>query len=170
MKKVFYLLLMVLLFSSCRKTEDINNNILRLYGDALEDIGYGITKAEDGFVITGQLTEVAKDGDLINVGNSVKKLGIIRTNVNGDMIWQKSFGDQEVNVGSKAVVLDDGSVVSVGYATDKTTHLKDVYIVKTDNQGNQITQKYLKIPVINYNQYGIDILKNFHRFSCSGCY
>jgi hypothetical protein len=169
MQRIFYIIIVLLLFSSCRKTEDIDNNILRLYGDALEDIGYGITKAEDGFVITGQLTEVARLGtNVIDNANSVKRMGIIRTNVNGDVIWQKYFGDQEVNVGSKAAVLDDGSVVSVGYATDKTTHLKHVYIVKTDNQGNALTQKIYKNTDDKNNQYGVDILKTSTGFLVLG--
>jgi hypothetical protein len=159
MRKIYYIIIILFVFTSCRKTDDINNNILRLYGDALEDIGYGIARADDGYVITGQLTDVVRNGNLIDNGNSVKKMGIIRTSSTGDVIWQKKFGDQAVNVGSRAVVLDDGSVVSVGYAIDKVTQLKDVFIVKTDNQGNQITQKIFKNSGDIYNQYGIDILK-----------
>jgi len=171
MQRIFYIGIILLLFASCRKTEDIDNNILRLYGDALEDIGYGITKADDGFVITGQLTEVIRNGNLIDNGNSVKKLGIIRTNSTGDVMWQKYIGDQAVTVGSKAVVLEDGSVVSVGYSVDRLTQLKGVYIAKTDNQGNQKTTKIFNNtgdPENKYNQYGIDILKTTSGFLVLG--
>ncbi|MBI5009998.1 MAG: hypothetical protein HZB98_10205 [Bacteroidia bacterium] len=169
MQRLFYIIIVLLFFSSCRKTEDIDNNILRLYGDALEDIGYGITRAEDGFVITGQLTEVAITGNnVIDNANSVKKMGIIRTNANGDEIWQKKFGDQAVNIGSRSVVLEDGSVVAVGYVIDKVTQLRDVYVVKTDNKGDQLTQKVYKNTNDIYNQYGVDILRTSAGFLVLG--
>jgi hypothetical protein len=169
MRRLYYIILTVIFLTSCNKTEDINNNILRLYGDALEDIGYGITRADDGFIITGQLTEVARIGtNVIDNAGSVKKMGIIKTNLNGDVVWKKMYGDQAANIGSKAVVLSDGSVVCVGYVVDKTTQLKDVFIVKTDNQGNAVTQKVFKTASDPSNQYGIDILKTATGFLVLG--
>jgi len=163
------MLFILLILSSCKKTEDIDNNILRLYGDALEDIGYGIAKTDDGFVITGQLTEVARIGtNVIDNPNSVKKMGIIKTSQNGDVVWQKKFGDQSVNTGSKSVVLEDGSVVCVGYAIDNLTLLKEIFILKTDNQGNQVAQKTFKSRDGKSNQYGIDILKTSSGFIVLG--
>ncbi len=169
MQRLFHIIIVLLLFTSCRKTEDIDNNLLRLYGGALEDIGYGITKAEDGFVITGQLTEVAITGNnVIDNANSVKKMGIIKTNANGDEIWQKKFGDHSVNVGYRSVVLEDGSVVAVGSVADKVS---DIYVVKTDNQGNLTNGKVFKNTkdVINgVNQYGTDIIKTSSGFLVLG--
>ncbi len=169
MRRLFFTLLTLIFLTSCNKTEDINNNILRLYGDALEDIGYGITKADDGFIITGQMTEVSRIGtNVIDNANSVKKLGIIRTNAIGDIVWQKMYGDQAVNVGSKAVILSDGSVVCVGYAVEKNSQYKDILIVKTDKQGNVVTQKIFKTASDFSNQYGVDLLKTATGFLVLG--
>ncbi len=169
MSKLYCIVLVLLLFSSCRKTEDINNNILRLYGDALEDIGYSIARADDGYVIAGQLTEVVRsEPNRIDVASSRKKMGIIKTNNNGDVIWQKSVGDQAAAVGSKAIVLEDGSVVCVGYSIDEGAQYKNLFIVKTDNQGNPVIQKTLRAPDGKSNQYGIDILKTSAGFLVLG--
>ncbi len=156
--------------SSCRKTDDINNNIVRIYGDAMEDIGYGIAKAGDGFIISGQLTDVRRtEGEnRISTAESSKRLGLIKVDNNGEQIWKYLYGDESYNVGSKAVVLDDGSVVCVGYSVDAVTKLKDVYIVKTDGQGSLISQKVYKKTGDNYNQYAVDLLKTSWGFIVLG--
>ena len=145
MRRFNYLVFVLLLITSCNKTEDINNNILRLYGDALEDIGYGIARTDEGYIISGQMTDVESNGSNgIDNANSVKRMGIIKTNINGDVVWKKMFGDQFADIGSKAVVLSDGSVICAGYSVDATTRLKDVMVVKTDNLGNEVLRKVYK--------------------------
>lgn len=169
MNRVYYLLFSLLILSSCKKTEDIDNNILRLYGDALEDIGYSIAKSDDGYVISGQLTDVVRaEPNIIDKMNSVRKMGIIKISHSGDEIWKRTYGDQSVNVGSKAIVLEDGSVVCVGYAVNTVSLYKEVFIVKTDKQGNPVIQKSYKSPDGKSNQYGIDILKTTSGFLVLG--
>jgi hypothetical protein len=93
-RKYAILVLMVFL-SSCEPNKDEDTSILRLYGDALEDIGYSISKTDDGFLIGGQFTEVFREGNSIRVESSTKKMGIIRTDINGKLIWKKSFGNEK---------------------------------------------------------------------------
>ena len=169
MRKILIAAIILLTAVSCRRTEDINNNISRVYGDALEDIGYGIAQADGGYIISGQLTQVVRSSDnRIQVSSSKKKLGLIKIDKNGEKIWSYTGGSQLVNSGSKAIVLEDGSVVSTGYSVDSVTLLKDVLIVKTDSEGNEITMKVYKTPADIYNQYGVDILKTSTGFIVLG--
>lgn len=167
MRKILITVLFLALITSCRKTDDINNNISRVYGDALEDIGYGITKAEGGYIISGQLTDVVRT-DRIEASSSKKRLGLLKIDANGEVIWKHSYGNQLVNVGSKAIVLDDGSVVCTGHVIDSVTQVKDVLIVKTDSEGNEVSRKVFVTPRDIYNQYGIDILKTSTGFIVLG--
>lgn len=170
MYRYYFITLLLFLFSSCERTEDINNNILRFYGDALEDIGYSIAPADNGFVIAGQLTEVSRPTtNYIDIKTSVKKMGIIKTDNNGNVFWQKSFGNKLPAVGTKAIVLEDGSVVCVGYVIDTITpFLKDIFIVKTDNQGGVLLQKIYKTAGDVSNQYATDIIKTTEGFMVLG--
>ena len=171
MKKVYSLTLILILITilSCNKTEDLNNNILKMYGDALEDIGYGVTLADDGIIIAGQLTQVTRFGtNYIEAKSSRAKMGLIKTGFDGNVIWQKSFGDKFPAVGKKAIVLEDGSVVCTGSITDTVTLLTDIFVVKTDNQGNIVAQKTYKTTGDIANQTSRDILKTSEGFIILG--
>jgi hypothetical protein len=166
MKRIYSLALVMILLSSCNKTEDLNNNILKFYGDALEDIGYGVTLAEDGLVISGQLTQVSRPGsNYIDAKTSKDKMGLIKTGFDGNVFWQKSFGDKLPAVGTKAIVLDDGSVVCAGSVTDTVSLLTDIFVVKTNNQGDVVAQKIYNNSA---NQYSTDILKTTEGFIILG--
>jgi hypothetical protein len=162
-RKLAILVLSAILFS-CETNHEENSSLI-LYGDALEDIGYSIAKTVDGFVIGGQLTEVYRSGNSIKLDSSVKKMGIIRTDFTGKVIWKKSFGGDRAAVGSKVIVLSDGSFISAGYIVDPLTNQKDVYVVKVSEDGLSSTEK---IYPETGNQFGIDILQTTEGFIILG--
>ena len=160
MKKIIAIIITLFLVSSCRQSDDLTNNILKFYGDALEDVGYSIADAGDGIVIGGQITEVVRTSpDSINLRLSKTKMAIVKTDYNGTVIWQKGYGDQRPSVGKKAIVLDDGSIVCVGYVVDTVTLLQDIYIVKVNSVGDVLKQFEYKTDGDNANQYATDIVK-----------
>ena len=166
MIRYYIIVLLVILLSSCEKNQDNNDSILKFYGDALEDIGYSVTGVEDGYIIAGQLTEVARIGtNYIDETKSVRKMGIIRTDLSGNTVWKKSFGGKLPAGGSKVIKLDDGSIICVGYVIDTVTLFKDIFVVKTDAQG---TVKKEKIYKTDKNQYGTDIIKTPEGFIILG--
>jgi hypothetical protein len=162
-RKFALIALMVILYSC--ETNHEENSSLRLYGDALEDIGYSIAKTVDGFVIGGQFTEVYRSGNSIKLDSSVKKMGIIRTDNDGKVIWKKSFGGDMAAVGSKVIVLTDGSFISTGYIIDPLTKEKDVFVVKISADGTDSSEKIYSEPG---NQFGIDILQTSEGFIILG--
>jgi hypothetical protein len=165
MIRKYAIIVFMVILSSCEPTQDENASILKLYGDALEDIGYCIAKTDDGYIISGQFTEVARDGNHIDLENSLKKLGIIRIDLNGKLLWKKSFGNGREAVGSKVITLTDGSFVSTGYIVDTTTRQKDVYVVKISADGNSFSEK--DYPEQG-NQSGIDIIQTQEGFMVLG--
>lgn len=156
---------MMLILSSCEPNMDEDTSLLRIYGDALDDIGFSIAKTDGGYLIGGQFTEVVREGNYINVDSSKKKMGIIRTDINGNLLWKRSFGDDKDAVGSKVIVLSDGSFAATGYIIYPGKNQKDVFVVKISADGKNFTQR-------NFggegNQLGIDILQTPEGFIVLG--
>ena len=172
MARKYFFILMLILLSSCEKNKNVNENLLKFYGDALEDIGYSVARADNGYVIAGQLTEVHRPTqNYILPSSSSRKMGIIRTNDDGNALWQKSFGDKLPSVGTKAIVLGDGSVICVGYVIDTVPPFqRNIFIVKSDGEGNPLLQKIYKRPRVDdkSNQYATDIVQTSEGFMVLG--
>jgi hypothetical protein len=165
MIRKYAILVFMVILSSCETTLVEDTTVLRLYGDALEDIGYSIAATDDGYVIGGLFTEVVRDGNYIQTEGSIKKLGIIKTDNDGKEIWKKSFGGDKVAVGSKVIVLEDKSIASVGYIENGVPNLKDIFVVTVSADGT--TSKEMIYPSPG-NQLGIDIIKTTEGFMVLG--
>ena len=163
-RKYGIIVLMVIL-SSCETNQEEDTSLLRLYGDALEDIGYSIAKTDDGYIIGGQFTDVVRDGSYIKVDSSEKKMGIIRTDINGTLIWKKSYGNDKIAVGSKVITLSDGSFAATGYIVNSGASQKDVFVVKISADGSNSSQKSFGG---DGNQFGIDIIQTQEGFMVLG--
>ncbi|MCX6326555.1 MAG: hypothetical protein NT144_07885 [Bacteroidia bacterium] len=163
MTRKYVILLLFILLSSCEKRQDENDILLKFYGDAYEDIGYSVAKVDNGYVIAGQLTAITRNG-ANNITGSSKKMGIIKTGSDGNVIWKNSFGDTLQAVGTKVLALDDGSIICTGYVTDQVT-LQDMFVVKLDADGTNSVQKIYKSAG---NQYGTDIIKTPEGFLILG--
>jgi len=147
-------ILLMILLVSCEKSIDPQRTFIKYFGDAYEDIGYSLAKTDDGYVIAGQLTEIQRDHDNYITGSG-KRLGIIRTGPDGNIIWQKFLGNRLSAAGSK-VIYDAGKIICTGYAIDSITLQKDIFVAKMDIDGNNLVQNIYKG---EGNQYGNDIIK-----------
>jgi hypothetical protein len=158
--------IIVILLSSCEKSQDNNGSILKLYGDALEDIGYSVARVNDGYLLAGQFTNVSRiNNNIIDEKSSVKNMGVIKTDLNGNVIWKNSFGGRQPSVGTKVISLDDGSVICTGYVIDTMSLQKDIFVVKMDAGGTNSVKKIFKAAG---NQYGTDIIKTQEGFMILG--
>lgn len=161
MMKKYLILLFVFTFLSCEKSNDYNDILVKFYGDIYEDIGYSVAIAEDRYLIGGQLTEVDRTDP--NSYTNSRQLAIIKTKTDGNVIWSRTFGKPLVAVGSKILVLEDGSVLSTGYVIDSLQ--KDPFVVKVDADGNNPLQLIIHGPG---NQEGVDIIKTANGFMILG--
>ncbi|MDQ1296192.1 MAG: hypothetical protein QG611_170 [Bacteroidota bacterium] len=164
MRRIYIFILAMLFLTSCEKNSTENRPTLKLYGDALEDIGYSISMTENGYYLGGQITEVIRNkANYIETDSSVSRMAVIKTDRNGNRIWEHSFGENAA-VGTKVLALQDGSVISTGYVLDAVNQ-KDIYVVKVSADGLSFSEK---IYTEYGNQYGIDILQTTEGFMILG--
>jgi hypothetical protein len=109
----------------------------RIQGDTVNHTfrGHSIEETNDGgFIVTG----------LQNLdGSTTTYAFLIKTDSLGNLEWNKRYGKQgRENVGHSVKELSDGSLVVVGStASFSFSNLLDVYLFKTDSQGNELWAK-----------------------------
>jgi hypothetical protein len=162
MKWKLYIPIFIFLFSSCEKNQDENNILLKFYGNAFEDIGYSVALTDDGYIISGQLTEMVSytDGE-----KAVKKPGIIKVGNDGKLIWKTCISDRQTGVALKVISLDDGSVISTGFIIDSSTLRRKLMVVRLNPEGSVALQK---VYGNSGNQSGTDIIKTTEGFMVLG--
>lgn len=109
----------------------------KTYGGIFDDIGYSITTASDGgFAIAGFKT----------ITPTTNQAYLIKTDKNGELIWERLFGSLGLDGGRSVAKTNDGGFVMAGEfdinnAPDRTNLLPlyDMYLVKTDDDGNVFT-------------------------------
>lgn len=146
------------LAAACEKSPG-EDYVMKYYGDALEDIGYSVSIASDGYIIAGQFTDIVRENGKINTSLSNKNLAVIKTDWNGNVIWKASAGGKFSDWGRKIYQLEDGSLICVGTFTDTTTAQPgetDIFAVKLSSTGEILWQKTYGGPG---NQTGIDVIK-----------
>jgi len=103
----------------------------RAYGGAGTDVGLSIQRTEDGgYVIAGYT-------DSFGAGNS--DVYLLKTDSEGGLIWNKTYGGAYSDLGYSVQETSDGGYVVAGYTRsfgnkDDT----DVYLVRVDPEGNEI--------------------------------
>ncbi|MEM1122152.1 MAG: T9SS type A sorting domain-containing protein [Bacteroidota bacterium] len=109
----------------------------KTYGGFFDDIGYAITATNDGgFAIAGLKT----------ITPTTNQAYIIKTNSTGEVEWERLFGKLGLDGGRSIISTNDGGFVMAGEfdinnAPDRTNLLPlyDMYLVKTDDDGNVFT-------------------------------
>jgi len=100
----------------------------RSFGGAYIDMGLSVQLSMDGgYIISGiQLCTVFGYADI----------WLIKTDNNGNMEWNKTYGGLCDDVGFSVAQMPDGGYIVAGYTESYGAGWADFYLVKTDNQGN----------------------------------
>ncbi len=157
------LFVILVLISACERDNEITE-ILKFYGDVRDDIGYSIAAGDDGYYICGQLTEVFRENGN-HITGSEPKIGLVKTDFNGNMIWKKMLGGKLPGTGSKVIITGDGLVVCTGQVTDTVSLETDIYIAVLDKSG---LLKNDNIIELEENQTSTDILETQDGFLILG--
>ncbi|MBS4028269.1 MAG: T9SS type A sorting domain-containing protein [Ignavibacteriales bacterium] len=115
---------------------DVNGSpqFTKTFGGGNDDIGNSVQQTNDGgYIIAGNTYS-------FGAGNS--DVYIIKTDVNGDSVWAKTYGGSLSEVGYSVQQATDGGYVVVGSTTKNfATMGADVYLIKTDANGDSLFTK-----------------------------
>jgi hypothetical protein len=99
------------------------------------DYGYSVQQTTDGgFIIAGGTSPS---------GMGAGDVYLIKTDPNGNPLWQKTFGGNQDDQGESVQQTSDGGFIIAGYTNSFGAGFYDIYLSKTDTTGNLQWQKTL---------------------------
>ncbi len=90
--------------------------------------------ADSGYVFTG--------GNMSLNGGSHQDMWIVKTDTGGNVLWQNNFGGTGTEYGYAIDTTDDGGYIMAGLTSTYGAGLWDIYVVRVDDVGNMIWQKW----------------------------
>ncbi|MDD1749406.1 MAG: hypothetical protein LUO89_05960 [Methanothrix sp.] len=119
------------------RTDGLGNCIWsKTLGGSGEDVGYFVQETQDGgFIVTGSTKSFAMGEEL---------LWLVKTDGNGSLLWDKTFGgfvSSSGDGGWSVDETDDGGYITAGYTQTLGSGRKDLWLIKTDGQGSRIWDK-----------------------------
>jgi len=116
------------------KTDSNGNKIWdKTFGGAETDEVYSIQETTDnGYIMTGY-TESYGAGEM--------DAWLIKTDSNGNKIWDKTFGGADNYIARSVKQTSDGGYIIGGYMNPPTDDIANFLIIKTDSNGNKIWEQ-----------------------------
>ena len=113
---------------------DLNGDMQwsRNYGGDQQDSGASVLQTSDrGFIIAGSTSSGVESSDVY----------LIKTDENGNPQWEKTYGGSGHDYGESVQQTSDGGFIITG-RTSLDFNNSDVYLIKTDAEGNKIWEKH----------------------------
>lgn len=104
----------------------------KTFGGNGHDIGYSVKQTRDGgYIIAGETS---------SFGNGFQ-VYLLKTDSNGNPIWQKTFGEIYQDGARSVLQLDDEGYIIAGLTDLSGFGNFDAYIIRTDSTGNLVWEK-----------------------------
>ncbi len=105
----------------------------KTFGGSLYDEAYSLVQTADGGYALGGYT--------LSKGAGSYGFWLVKTDANGNKIWDKTFGGSSEDLAWSLVQTADGGYALEGYTWSKGAGYYDFWLVKTDARGNKIWDK-----------------------------
>lgn len=127
-------------------TEDFTVSFTKVLGGSQVDTFQSVTATPDGgYAALGHTQSI--DGDIVDNDSQINKIWLVKTDVNGDILWSRTYGGSEDDRGTKVITTTDGGFAILGYTESSDGDMTenagfyDQWIAKLDNQGTIEWQK-----------------------------
>ena len=116
------------------KTDGNGNQIwTQTFGGSNIDNAYSCQLTTDGGFILAGYTK--------SFGNGQEDIWLIKTDSNGNEVWNKTFGGTGRDITYSASQTVDGGYIIGGYTDSKGNGQNDIWFIKTDQNGNLVWDK-----------------------------
>lgn len=105
----------------------------RTYGGVGNERGYSVEQTSDnGYIIAGYTN---------SFGAGLKDIYLMKTNEKGRVLWTKTYGGSDDDLAYSVKQTSDNGYIIVGYTQSFGSGSADIYLVKTNNEGNVLWTK-----------------------------